>query len=256
MSLDDEKLRSNIEFKEELIDDAKTDLEQGEVPDDRVHLVYNSLGGDYRALGVHFSLLGEESEAREQFTTAIDYYLSGVRTARERKDKITKGNRESEPSILLDALYSGSLSYDDDGLAEVARETLEMDAGYVTEFPETDFKYHAAKALASVVLDAEEAQPHLRSLEGSLDSLRPELKQFFGAIATVVEGILVPDSDTVAEGVQQLLDHHASTVQGEPTTTKEAVSLPATALLALARRKGIEVTIESEYLLPLDKTND
>ncbi|WP_168215782.1 Imm49 family immunity protein [Halorussus ruber] len=244
------------EFIKDMIDDSKENLKQGEVPHDRVHLVYNSLGGDYRSLGVYSSLLGEESKACEQFAEAVDYYLSGVRTARERQDEITKGNRESEPSYLLDALYTAPLACDEELLDEVARTTLEMDTTYVTEFPDMDFKYYAAKALASVILDTGEAKANFQSLNNSLDGLRPEMRQFFGAIATFVEGILATDEDMVAEGIQQLLDHHSSTVKGEPTTTKEAVSLPATALLLLARKKETGVSIESEYILPIAEGDD
>lgn len=249
MPISEDDLRSDREFTKELIADSEADLKQGEIPRDRVHLVQNSLGGDYRDLGIIASLLSEEAKAREQFAEATDHYLSGVRTARERQDEISKGDWESEPSILLDALYSGILSSDDELLTEVARETLAMDSEYVTEFPETVYKYHAAKALASVVFDAEETQTHLDSLRDALDGLRPELAQFFGAIATVAEGIVGTHGDTVAEGVQELLDHHSSTFEGKPTRTGQAVSVPATALVSLARRKGIDVTVESEYLL-------
>ncbi|WP_168215975.1 Imm49 family immunity protein [Halorussus ruber] len=256
MQITEEELRSNREFKKELIAEAKTDLKENKVPHDRVHLVYNSLGGDYRDLGVYSSLLAEESKACKQFAEAADYYLSGVRTARERQDEISKGNRGSEPSYLLKALYTAPLACDDELLDEVARTTLEMDATYVTEFPDMDFKYYAAKALASVILDTGEAQANLQSLNNSLDDLRPEMRQFFGAIATFIEGIFASDENMVAEGIQQLLDHHSSTFKGEPTTTKEAVSLPATALLLLARKKETGVSIESEYILPIAEGDD
>lgn len=250
MTISDEQLRSKREFIEEMIADSKANLEQGEVPQDRVHLVYSSLGGDYRDLGLYSALLDEEATAREQFATAVDYYLSGIRRARERKDEIKRGNRESEPSRLLTALYTALLSNDNDRLTEAARETLAMDAEYVTEFPDTAYKYYAAKAVAAVILDVDEAESHLRALQDGLDDLRPELRQFFGGIAGVVDGILANDAKTVADGVQRLLANHSSSVQGEPTNPNDAVSLPATAMVALARKHGVDVPIESEYFLP------
>lgn len=252
----EDDLRSDREFTKELIADSEADLKQGKIPRNRVHLVQNSLGGDYRDLGIIASLLNEEVKAREQFAEATGHYLSGVRTARERQDEISRGNRESEPTILLKALYCGILSNDDELLTEAANETLAMDSAYVTEFPETVYKYHAAKALASVALDAEEARTHIDSLRDSLDGLRPELGQFFRAIATVADGIVGTDGETVAEGVQQLLDHHTSTFGSEPTTIGQAISVPATALLSLARRKGIDVTVENEHLLSSNGRTD
>lgn len=256
MEMTEEALQFKRDFKEDMIADSKANLEQGEVPQDRVHLVYSSLGVDYRTLGLYSALLGEEATAREQFATAVDYYLMSIRRARERKDKIKKGNRGSEPSILLKTLYCAAVSSDDDRLTEAARETLAMDAEYVTEFPDKAFKYHTAKAVAAVILDADEAESHLRGLEDGLEDMRPELKQFFGGIAGVVDGILTGDAETVADGVQQVLDNHASSVEGEPSKPSEAVSIPASAMASLARKQGVDVDIESEYFLPIGVETD
>lgn len=251
MALSNDDLRSEREFVEELAKEAKADLEQGEVPQDRVHLVYNSLGGDYRELGVLSSLLAEQQTALEQFEEASGCYLSGIRITRERWDEISGGNRESQPSILLKGLYCSLLSGDDELIEEIGRETLALDSEYLTEFPETAYKYYTAKALASATMDADEGRMHIEALTESLDGLRPGLAQFFGAIGTVAAGVLFDDDENVTEGLQQLLDHHTSTVDGEPDTASEAVSVPVSALLSLAKRSGIEAAIEENYIIPL-----
>ena len=251
VALSNDNLRSKREFMGELAKEAKGDLERGEVPQDRVHLVYNSLGGDYRELGVLSSLLGEQRTAIEQFEEAAGYYLSGIRTTRKRWSEISGGNQESHPSILLKGLYCSLLSGDDELIEEVGRETLALDSEYPTEFPETAYKYYAAKALASAVIGAEEGDAHLEALSESLDGIRPELAQFFGAIGTVADGVFSDDDENVSEGLRQLLDHHSSTFSGEPATTSEAVSVPVSALLALAKHSGIEVSIEEDFVVPL-----
>ncbi|WP_440008378.1 hypothetical protein [Halomicrococcus sp. SG-WS-1] len=70
MVISRDEVESQFEFTKELMEDAQEDLEDGNVPSERLHLVYRELGGDASTLGTYSLALGHSEQARKSIALA------------------------------------------------------------------------------------------------------------------------------------------------------------------------------------------
>ncbi|MFC7046022.1 Imm49 family immunity protein [Halobacteriaceae archaeon GCM10025711] len=224
-------------------------LENGEVVDESLYLAHGGLGDYSKELGVWSLIEGATAEAIEWFETAADHYTESIRERRVHREIIEKAAWGNEPYALADAMFSAILSGDGDLIEDAARTALDADETYTEEFPGTTAWYYFAVGLAGVLIDEPtERERGLSGLRAAHDSLAAKFKQFFAGRITVLESFAANDAARVEEGLQTMLDDHADDAPANTTSPDELICVPAMALLVLARRRGLDVDVESEYL--------
>lgn len=240
-----------MEFTKELMDDALEDLEEGTVPANRVPSTYKSLGQDARELGVYQLVLRHPEEASNWFEQSATYFLEGIDKAREQRQHPTspeEGYWENEPRNLRDALYAALLSHSETVLSEAVDETREMDASFVTEYPEATPWYYYAKALASTISGDARATHYLDSLKADSEKADSDVVPFFEAVVAVLKGVHSADAELACNGLEKLRKQYREEIGGKPDTAIENIDVEATAFLRLAQRKRLEITLKSQYV--------
>lgn len=248
-----DKIESQFEFTKELMEDALKDVEGGNVPSERLHLVYRELGGDASALGRYSLALDNGEQAEDWFAESATYYLKGITRHREQRKNATSSQEaywENEPQTLRDALYSALLSRRESVLEKVGKLTLETDESFVEQYPEPIplSVYYYVKTLAAFVVNDESRQNYLNRLEEVSEELDSDLMVLFEARLTTLRGLQDDAPKEVYDGLQNLVEYHCREINGEPKTASDVVDLQSCALLRLAILKGMEPSLESRYI--------
>ena len=108
-----------------------------------------------------------------------------------------------------------------------------------------------AGLLASVILETDSWEPYTSNLLPSYDMRDEEwVEARYPPYVTAAEGIRRNDLERVETGIEGLISFHDRFVAGARDTSvvDASISLDACAVLALARRKGIAVTVEHEVI--------
>ncbi|WP_255192249.1 Imm49 family immunity protein [Natronobeatus ordinarius] len=99
----------------------------------------------------------------------------------------------------------------------------------------------------------EEAGPQFledRGLEVEyLDELPDDHPEYFGALWHALTGIVDRDEQAFEDGIAQFLEWHDDNVDFEnKTSADDLVCLPVLTLVVLARRDGMDVSVDSPYV--------
>lgn len=243
MTLPREELRAKLDEKRRSLDRARGVLESGDYPAENRHSVHYSVGVRYHGVGAFHIALGELDPAREAFADAARHYLSAAVESRPYRREPPTDKWRNEPIRLVRGLYCAVVAGTDDTLSECAREMLSLDDDYLERYPAQLF--YRAKALAAVVLDDDRQREFVEAFEAAVD---PHFVPDDEAIARVCRGLLDAEESAVVGGVEDLLEHHRDRIDGEPDSKSEVLSLPATALLVLARDRGLDAWVDSEFV--------
>ena len=143
----------------------------------------------------------------------------------------------AETALAVDRSYPYTVEHTGENV------TVEIDAN----------RYHHLKTVAGIAAsDDQTAQAHLHELNAILAGVetRDAQEQRFTAVARTVSGILDQDPSEIEQGLGDLLAYHQKHVLrgSSPETDDEAICDEATALLALARQRGLSVTITSAFI--------
>lgn len=114
-----------------------------------------------------------------------------------------------------------------------------------------------ARALSSYLLDSGMVEEHVTALEDSVrDRDKPWAVDRYLPYARVLRGLDAGDASEVSAGIEGLLDFHRDHVAsaGDADAVQQAVALDATAMLALARREGMAITVDHDAIP--DAVND
>lgn len=236
--------------KEEMetkIEQIKGDIEQhlqrleGKPSDESLASNYRALYLDYDNAATYALLIEDAERARYLFSQAAENALKFVRDAREYRKEIERDWWEVEPEELEHALTRALLAGNDELLADAVGETEDLDELYLDEFPDNPTWYHRPRALAAVI-DDEDPRPYLEQLGAVADGT------FAQALLTIYEGLVDRNEQHVRSGIEQIVQYHERIVGSDPSERLEFINHIATALLVLARTRGLDISVDSEFI--------
>lgn len=224
-------------------------LKKDKVPEKNLPSTYRGLGHNSRSIALCYFALQECDEGIAEFRTAADHYLSSIRSNYEDKDSIDR----VEPVRLRYLLHVALLSGDDSRLRDATDSTSKLAKEYVAEHPDALHHYYYVVALAAEIQDTGDQKTYLDKLDEAIESINPDyvekkLHVLYRAWWRILSGIVSRDEQVFDQGMTELLDYHAEFASSDSTSPKELVCLSGTALVVLARRKGLDVRVDSEYI--------
>ena len=96
--------------------------------------------------------------------------------------------------------------------------------------------------------DAEDQQEYVEKFQKSFADEELSHQRYFGAIASVLEGVVEEDEELLRDGLEILIDHHDEDTNDDPEGISDRVSRRVTALVMLAQQHGMDLDIESRYV--------
>lgn len=259
---DDERAhaRDVYEFYRKRVATYKTDEKWEKVPDENVPFALGSAGETSQTCGVFALVFDSFEDATSYFGEAATYFAE---SARERMNNdiradIEMGTLIETPLAHTKAIYAALLSGDQELVRSAAEETLELnpqlqvpwgDSYDTVEFDANKYAY--AMALAAVCLDHEEkAAEYLDDLSVT-DEDHEGLRDLYAGVSAALQGILSQDIERLREGLDGVIARHQRIVdEGDESrpVSELVLSIEATALTVLARRRELSSDIESSYL--------
>ncbi|WP_327053116.1 hypothetical protein [Halomicrococcus gelatinilyticus] len=248
MTVSEELAEERIERFERSMTRSKWKLENQDLSQESVSRVHNSIGRDEEKIGLYRLLLGDVAAATEHLEEATRRYALKYEHKRtyeaEENDQATW---QTQRSILERLTYAALLSRNDASVEEAAAKVDDLDA-YRRQFPRMVHKYHFTTALARVAADADDQRERVDAFGDSLADVKPDHQPYFGNLATILDGIVSGDEATVRDGLEAYLDDYDEDRNDDPESLSDRVSKRATALYLLAKRRGVDVEIESRYI--------
>jgi hypothetical protein len=124
---------------------------------------------------------------------------------------------------------------------------------FVDQLDKREFAHRIdlARSLSSAIVDNDTHDRHLDTLEQYVHEHGSDWeKARYDAYIRFVQGLLTDTRSDVLAGIEGLLDFHQNHVANarDADAVQEAVALDATAMLALARREGMAITVEHEAI--------
>lgn len=242
----EEKIREKLELYEKIVDRKVGKLETGKIPKDNVSQVYLSVGNKSHAVGLYKLALGECDSAVLDFVTSAEWYYKGTVKTRDQRESISD-DFEGE-TTLLKYLYSALLTSEEELVIQAAKLANDTSVRHYHQFS-TIHRYYFMQAITATILNKGDQQEYISEMEKSLTDLDGTTKTFFEALWIALSGITKEDRERFRSGIEQLLEwHDQKTDFKNKTSANDLVSRQAIALITLARRKGIDVYVDSEYI--------
>lgn len=242
----EDKIKDKLELQEKIKDRKFESLDKGRIPEENIPRAFLRFGDKYQKIGLYKLALGRCGDAIPDFGQSAEWYYKGAQETRTRRDSLSDDFEGG--ARLLKYLYSAILSGEERRLEQattIAFETAESHYHHHS----TEFRYHFMTALAAEIQDTEDQRGHLDSLATTFEALPDDHRQYFGALHGLLTGIVDRDEQAFDDGVDEFLHWHDDNVDFENrTSADDLVCLPVTALLVLARRKGMDAHVESPYV--------
>jgi hypothetical protein len=248
MTVSEDLAKEQIERFERSMTRSKWKLENQDLGEESVSRVHGSIGRKEENIGLYRLLLGDVSAATERLEEAARRYaLKYEHKQTYEAEENDQATWQTQRSILERLTYAALLSRDDALVEETAAKVDELDA-YRRQFPEMAHKYHYTTALARVAADADDQQECVDAFSDSLADVKPDHQPYFSSLSTILDGIVSGDEATVHDGLEAFLDDYDEDRNDDPESLSDRVSKRATALYLLAKRRGVDVDIESRYV--------
>lgn len=238
----------------EYVKDKEASLAEGKDSDEVCEIVGHSrLAGTRIGLGLLY--LGKVSEAQRWFAAVSEKWAFYVQFSREDILDLEDNPRVGtfEWLALVRALQTAVLSSDPEVIDHAAIIALEEATNpTLQELPgaEANPRVSAIAALATL-LAGDDPSEHLNKLASRLEHAdRPHDKTLYPVMSTIIDGLSNRDAEAVTEGITALESYHEEFTVGSDIAhfTEEAVNIDACAFIVLARRLGMDVQIDSEYV--------
>lgn len=205
------------------------------------------------------TLLGEFENIEYWYRLAADHHLRRARFDPNNVDD--PSTVRSLPDSLKSALMMAVLSGDQNFREAVAEEVADTEqaypdivtpAGNVETIAMDSARYQHLMLLAALVKnDTAAVQSHFEYLSDELSQTgEPDLREKeFAGVSTAAEGFLCEDDAHLADGLSKILDIHRQRIEAElHASDHQAICLEATVLLSLAYERGLEPTVDVEYI--------
>ena len=161
-------------------------------------------------------------------------------------------------SDYINAIYCAVLAQNDvESTAETVHERATEPFIEDLENRSLAHRIDLARALSSYILANGELETHVETLEANVrDQDKPWAVDRYLPYARVLRGLDEGDTAAVSAGLDGLLEFHRNRVAGvrDADAVTKAVALDATAMVALARRDGLDISIDHDAIP--DAVND
>lgn len=126
-------------------------------------------------------------------------------------------------------------------------------ATFVDGLDKREFVYRIdlARSLSGFLLGKSTVEQHLETLEQYVTENGNEWDVArYKAYSQCIRGLVIDSQSEVEAGIEGLLEFHSEYVASarDADAVQKAVALDATAMLALARREGMDITIEHDAI--------
>lgn len=207
-----------------------------------------------QTVAVGLLALGDIAEAKEWFQALTEEWLIYTDNSWE-----AKYEREPMQSAQLgpwddyiSAIYSSILGQEN--VEHVAKTVHERStAGFVDGLENRALAHRIdlARALSALLLEEPSVERHLAALERDVrDRGKPWAVDRYLPYASVIRGLRAESVVEVRDGIDGLLEFHRNRVAGarDADAVQKAVALDATAMLALARRRDIGISVDHDLI--------
>lgn len=217
--------------------------------------LYRSIGSHARRHAIFSLITGTPDTVRQSFEQSAHGYVDCVKMAQVELQPGKLATLTGAPIKLAKAFYTGVLSGDDETLSRVAETALDLPFEVEVPYDEVDEtitfdadKYHLALALAAVAADQPEtATDHAEQLRAANVDNEGVNELHFRASIEFVEGMVDRDADMVEQGIRSMIERHER--QYDPQNVSDKIAcLEATSFLVLARKRGLDVAVDSEFI--------
>lgn len=203
-------------------------------------------------LGLLYS--GDETETREWFAAVSPGWISNAQTKWEfelegdKRPRIHRLPWRHFYHALQTSILSGN-----DAVIESSATTV-WEKATTPELDDLPGQEHAhrawiVRAFAALLLGRDDVSDYLEEARARLEDDNYH-QEYFGSQVDAIEGIFEQDEATTRAAIEDALAfHEASFTDNEDMHfVEEAVSADACAFVALARQRGLDVRVDSEYV--------
>jgi hypothetical protein len=207
-----------------------------------------------QTVAVGLLALGDITEAKEWFQALTEEWLIYTDSSWEAKyEQEPMQSAQLGPwDDYISGIYSSILGQENvERLAETVHER--STAGFVDGLDNRAVAHRIdlARALSALLLEESSVDQHLDVLERYVrDRGKPWAVDRYLPYASVIRGLSGESVGEVHNGIDGLLDFHRNRVAGarDADTVQKAVALDAAAMLALARRSGIGISVDHDLI--------
>lgn len=190
--------------------------------------------------------LGNVEAAREWFARAALADRSYLHLVVTRWEELSSGAQTRGGTRALSAMINALLAGDHRLIEAITEQVLTLSDDYPNEYAGTGEYYWKACTVASIVEDdLTAAIEYLDAYIAVLDE--GEFDTHSEGLVRAHRGLVDADRDRVRQGLQQMLDHHDSALEELPSRM-ELMSHIVGSHLLLARDRGMDIHVDSEYL--------
>ncbi|MFC7046967.1 Imm49 family immunity protein [Halobacteriaceae archaeon GCM10025711] len=224
-TLTQDELQEGIERAHEIIDATLDRWDR--IPPDRKP--YYRLAIQARIIGLYRSVLGDREAAFEWLGKSAEWYL----------DSYGPG----KAAMLVRAQLTAVLARDDALMAKAAEMAHEAESGEPTYFD------GVATCLSSLIRGDDEATLRHADALTDLESTAFQDVDYYDGLGTCCRAIATGDESLLETALETVLERHETLIPKLGDRTHDAqVCIPAAAIVVLARQRGLDVDVESEYL--------
>jgi hypothetical protein len=214
---------------------------------------YQGLYLDAVNIATYSLTLDDVPESQTWFGRSATHVLGLAELVIDNVDEIVEDDPRAPKHVAqhrVNGLFSACLSSNTALLEEVATRTRARHDVMVDLVREVEVV--ESQMIAACVLDDEDVE----DLADRLVELADEFDQYHTtvrpgqsrALARTCRGIVREEPDSVAEGAGTLIAAHEEDIDDDPRGHREVVCHPAAALIVLARQRGLNVRVDSEYV--------
>lgn len=235
----EEKLRDAIEHREELMERYHETMD--DVVPEQVAGRWYSMGNTATSIGVYYTGLDNVSEARRWFAKAARFYLKRV--------ELGESGRANVPGVLMEAMRTALLSGDDAVLSDVVAMIDGITSEFLEDFPDRAASYQYIKLLAAIAEEETEvAKTRAKRFRNASDTLGREHRNLWLTRASFLTAVVEDDADEASFRLGELTEMHADSLGSNSGLPDEIMDVEVAALARLARRCGLEVDVDSEFV--------
>lgn len=242
---------------EEVIDGAVEELEflndhwkSGSADPEAAPNITHSAAREFARLARVAGYEGSLKQAQDWYGIASEYVFQKILTRRNRRDIRDRIEWKGEPSAFFSAVNYALLSRNEELLIEIATEAIAVDDHYLDEFaddyPDSPANFYDMKVHAALVLEDDRAARFLEGLETAIQ-VTDERSRYWNAIPEYYRALL-EGSDADAEAALSELFEFFADETPDPDDPSEYVLDEVCAYIVLARRYGLDVSIDSDRL--------
>jgi hypothetical protein len=239
------------------LDDAVDRLRRNErlwqedkVPIDGITNFTSSAAAEYCYLSNTAALLDATRQAREWSGEAARFYWKRIQAGRLRRDIRERGVWNSEVPMFSRALSHALLSRDEALLTEIATDAVEMDDSYLDAFADdyadSPVKFYNMKVEAALVLKDDRLSEFLESLRIHQERIAEE-GGFWQLPVAFYQALVNQDTAAAEQALSDLYEYYAEE-HSDPSDPEWYVLNIVLAYIILARRRGLDVSIDSPRL--------